>query len=308
MFAMVVRINYWYFYGIMKTSPPGLLWPLRFLPGLGNAGTFPMTVPGCNRTYRGRSVALHLHEYTGDLWIGRHRYRLLPGDITLSPPGLPSRYDLKESGTHLCIHFNPPASSARALSLRLPLHFRLGPRTAAARERFWRTIDHARQAGGNADSPPACAASASLQELLLWLYVQSRRGATPGRSSLVEEALAKLGQAIETSLAKPMLIGDLAAGVGLSADYVARLFARRYGMTLQHYLLLRRVELARHLLVSSDLLVSEIGRRIGMPDPQYFNKQFRRVVGQSPLAYRRQQAQKSSRQTGMKRLKKIRRN
>ena len=134
---------------------------------------------------------------------------------------------------------------------------------------------------------------------------QSRRGKKPHRSSLVDEALAKLGQAIETSLAKPMLIGDLAAGVGLSADYVARLFARRYGMTLQHYLLLRRVELARHLLVSSNLLVSEIGGQVGMPDPQYFNKQFRRVVGLSPLAYRRRQARKSNRPAGAKSLKKI---
>ena len=76
-----------------------------------------------------------------------------------------------------------------------------------------------------------------------------------------------------------MLLGELAAGVGLSTDYVARVFARRYGMRLQHYLLLRRIELARHLLVSSDLPVSEIGRQVGLPDPQYFNKQFRRVAG-----------------------------
>jgi AraC-like DNA-binding protein len=245
-----------------------------------------MTVPGCNRTYQGPTVALHLHDYPGDFWIVRQRYRLEPGDITLSPPEIPSRYALKESGTHLCIHFIPPASVARNASLRLPLHSRLGPQTVAARERFWRTIDHARQAGGKVDSPSGCAASASLQELLLWLQVQSHRGKTPGRSSLVEDALQKLERAIDTSLSKPMLIGDLSAGVGLSADYVARLFAKRYGMTLQHYLLLRRMELARHLLVSSDRPVSEIGSQVGIPDPQYFNKQFRRIAGQSPLAYR----------------------
>jgi len=273
----------------MKTTSPGLLWPLRFLPRIGNAGSFPMAVPDCNRIFRGPTIALHLHDYPGNLWIGKARYGLQPGDITLSPHNVPSRYDLKESGTHLCIHFEPPPSSVRAASLRLPLHFRLGPQTATARERFWRTIDHARQAGGNADSASGCAASASMQELLLWLYGQSRRGTAPRRSSLMEEALEKLGQAVEKSLARPMLIGELAAGVGLSADYVARLFVKRYGMTLQHYLLLRRIELARHLLLSSDLLVSEIGRRVGMPDPQYFNKQFRRVAGESPLAYRRRQ-------------------
>jgi AraC-like DNA-binding protein len=252
-----------------------------------------MMVPGCNGIYLHPTVALHLHDYAGDLWIARRRFQLKPGDLTLSPPRTPSRYLLPESGTHLCVHFIPPAVTTRTPSLRLPLHFRLGPQTVAARERFWRIVDQSRQSGGDPDSPAACLASASLQEMLLWLYLQSRRGDAPHRGSLADEALAKLGQAIENSLSKPMLIGELAAGVGLSAEYVARLFVKRYGMTLQHYLLLRRIELARHLLVSSDLQISEIGRRAGIPDPQYFNKQFRRIVGLSPLAYRRRQACKS---------------
>jgi AraC-like DNA-binding protein len=271
----------------MKT---GYAWPLRYLPPLRATGTFPMAVPDCNRSYRSPTAALHLHDYAGDIWIGPTRFGLEPGDLTISPHNVTSRYELKETGTHLCIHFVPPPAGLRGATAKLPLHLRLGPQTATARERFWRTIDHARQAGGNADSAAGCAASASMQELLLWLHEQSRRGAAPRRSSLMEEALAKLSHAIETSLHKPMLLSELAAGVGLSADYVARLFAKRYGMTLQHYLLLRRVELARHLLLSSDLLVSEIGGRVGMPDPQYFNKQFRRVAGVSPLAYRRQGA------------------
>jgi AraC-like DNA-binding protein len=256
-----------------------------------------MTLPGCNRSYQSPTIALHLHEYPGDLWIGRTHYPLRPGDLTLSPNNIPSRYDLKESGSHLCLHFFPPDRTARERGVRLPLHFRLGPQTAAARERFWRIIDHVRQAGGTTDSPAGCAASAALQEMLLWLQGQNHRARTPGRGSLRDEALAKLDRAIEASLATPLLIGELAAGVGLSADYVARLFAKRHGMTLQHYLLLRRIELARHLLLSSDLLVSEIGRQVGMPDPQYFNKQFRRMAGQSPLAYRRQQAPRPNRRT-----------
>ncbi len=271
---------------------------MRCLPKIAarNAGSFPMIVPGCNKSYSHPTIALHLHDYRGTFWIGKRRFRLQPGDITLSPAQLKSRYDLPQSGSHLCIHFFAPAGGGRLLSLRLPLHLRLGPNTVAARERFWRIIDHARQSDDNPDSAAGCAASAALQELLLWLHMHGRRGNTPHRGSRVEEALAKLGEAIEASVGKPMLIGELAAGVGLSSDYIARLFARRYGMTLQHYLLQRRIELARHLLISSDLLVSEIGRRVGMPDPQYFNKQFRRVVGQSPLAYRRHLAIKQTRQ------------
>jgi AraC-like DNA-binding protein len=282
----------------MKASSLRLSWPLRYLPKVAarQAGEFPMIAPGCNhRSYRHRTVALHLHDYAGEMWIGKRRFPLRPGDITFSPSSTTTRYDLAAGGSHLCIHFYPPTVAPRNGTVRLPLHFRIGPRIVAARERFWRVIDHARQSGDNPDAPAGCAASASLQELVLWLYLQSRRTTTSRRGSLAEEALAKLSQAIDTSLAKPMSIGELAAGVGLSAEYVARLFAERHGMTLQHYLLLRRMEIARHLLVSSDLLISEIGREVGIPDPQYFNKQFRRMAGQSPLVYRRLQASPSNR-------------
>jgi len=270
-------------------SPAMISWPLRTFPVCVRGGAFPMTVPGCNLAYRHETLALHLHDYSGAMWIGPRRIALEPGDITLSPGGtVATRYALKESGQHLCLHIRKPAMKGPAL--RLPLHLRLGPAVAEARERIWRVIDHHRLAGGRENSPAACAASAALQELFLWLQMKSERSSGPRRDSLVDEALRKLEKAIEVSLTKPMLLGELAAGVGLSTDYVARAFARRYGMRLQHYLLLRRIELARHLLISSDLPVSEIGRRVGLPDPQYFNKQFRRIANVSPLAYRTRHA------------------
>jgi AraC-like DNA-binding protein len=271
----------------VKKTSISLCWPLRCLPILQSqsAGVFPMQAPDCNRIYQHPTVALHLHDYVGDWWVGKRRFRLEPGDITISPLETPTRYLLPESGSHLCVHFSPEKGPNL---MQIPLHLRLGAQTVVARDRFWRVIDHMRQVGNETDSPARAAASAALQELLLWLGLQAQRGAAPRCDSRAEEALAKLSQTIERSLAKSMLIGELAAGVGLSADYVARLFVRRYGMTVQHYLLQRRIELARHLLISSNLLVSEIGRQVGLPDPQYFNKQFRRMVGQSPLAYRRQ--------------------
>ncbi len=272
------------------TTPAHIRWPLRALPVCVRGGAFPMTVPGCNLTFRHTTLALHLHDYSGVMWIGSRRIALEHGDLTLSPGGkVASRYALTESGQHLCVHIEWPKANGAAM--QLPLHLRLGPAVAEARERIWRVVDHHRLGGPRKDSPAACAASAALQELLLWLQLQSERVAGPRRGSLVDDALRKLEQAIETSLTKPMLLDELAAGVGLSTDYVARAFARRYGMRLQHYLLLRRIELARHLLVSSDLPVSEIGRRVGLPDPQYFNKQFRRIANVSPLAYRTQHAE-----------------
>jgi len=45
---------------------------------------------------------------------------------------------------------------------------------------------------------------------------------------------------------------------------------------------------ARALLDTTDLPVAEVGRRIGLDDPFYFSRQFRRTHGMSPRAYREQ--------------------
>ena len=84
----------------------------------------------------------------------------------------------------------------------------------------------------------------------------------------------------------PLTVPSIAREVGLSQNYLARFFRKRYGMTIPRYLLVRRIDLARHLLLTSDDLVKQIAGRVGLPDPQYFNKQFRRLTGSNPSDFR----------------------
>ena len=268
--------------------PLHLSWPSRCLPVVTTGGLFPMRPQQCNGyAYVHPGIALHLHEYRGTIVIRGKRFRLRPGDLTFSPPGpSSSTYQLEEEGNHLCVHFRPETGLADGAALKLPLHLSLGPLAAAARERFWRLIDYHRQANGDPRSPAGSAASATLQELLVWIHLQHRSGARQQRAGGAEEALAKLRQVIDASLRKQVSVPDLAAQTELSADYLSRLFRRRYGMSIPHYLLQRRMEQARHLLLASGAPILEVGRLVGIPDPQYFNKQFRRVTGRSPSQYR----------------------
>lgn len=245
-----------------------------------------MNVPGCNRGYSDSLIAVHLHDYAGKVWIGGTCFHLQPGDMTLSPENRESVYELRESGQHLCVHFYPARGAGKKTNLRLPIHFRPGPLVAAARERFLKVIDYYRQAGGAEDSPAAAAASASLQELLLWLHLQGSRGTRARPGIWHEKTLADLRRAIDATPHRQVTVPGLSASMGRSANALSRLFRQQYGMTILHYLLLRRMELARHLLLSTRLPILEIGRKVGIPDPQYFNKQFRRVTGQSPSMYR----------------------
>ena len=68
----------------------------------------------------------------------------------------------------------------------------------------------------------------------------------------------------------------------MSQNYLSQLFRKQYGVTIQHYTLIRRMEVAKHLLVTTNERVKEIGVRVGLPDAQYFNKVFRRMSGTSP--------------------------
>ena len=47
-----------------------------------------------------------------------------------------------------------------------------------------------------------------------------------------------------------------------------------------------KMERARVLLRTRRLSVAEVGAAVGIADPYYFSKCFKKVIGQSPQAYR----------------------
>ena len=80
----------------------------------------------------------------------------------------------------------------------------------------------------------------------------------------------------------------------MSQNYLTRVFKSWYGVTIQHYLLRRRIDAARHLLTVSSIPIHRVAMRVGLEDRQYFNKQFRRIAGMSPSAFREQAQSRST--------------
>ena len=70
-----------------------------------------------------------------------------------------------------------------------------------------------------------------------------------------------------------------------SPGTIARKFKEAHRTTLTQYLLLRRIDRAKSLLATTTLTIFEIGSAVGIPDAQYFNKQFRKCTGISPIRY-----------------------
>jgi hypothetical protein len=65
---------------------------------------------------------------------------------------------------------------------------------------------------------------------------------------------------------------------------------RSLGDSPHRYLMMRRVARARQLLLTSDLGLSQIASDCGLADQAHFSRLFRRFLGCSPGAWRRENA------------------
>jgi len=73
----------------------------------------------------------------------------------------------------------------------------------------------------------------------------------------------------------------------LPRNWLTSRFRARYGMTMAGFRLAARIAEARALIMATDLPQAEIGRRVGLPDPQHFNKRFKTCEGHQSSHLRR---------------------
>lgn len=269
------------------TDVSALRWPTATIPAIRVAGRFPLRDSGYETTYLGGTHALHLHSYDGSMRIGSRQLELRPGDLTISPAGVASGYDLRKPGHHWCIHFLPATHERDTELVPIPLHLSLRSAASYVRERMVH-ISHL-HARASVTTPPdslaAASAAVALQGLLLWCATRSRAEST-GPGTEATAVVARVAAIIEARFGERLSVPQMAREVGRSQNYIARQFRERFGMTIPHYVLLRRIAHARHLLESTDLPVWRIAAQVGLRDPQYFNKQVRRLLGDSPTVIR----------------------
>ena len=77
-----------------------------------------------------------------------------------------------------------------------------------------------------------------------------------------------------------------AVSVGLTPQYLSRIFKDRYKMNFLEYLISRRMELACRLLKETGLSIKEIALKSGYNDVNYFGRVFKKQMAVSPREYR----------------------
>lgn len=93
---------------------------------------------------------------------------------------------------------------------------------------------------------------------------------------------------VEINLSADTSIAELIGQTNLSKHRFLQTFKEVTGQSPQQYIIVRRLEVARHLLRRADLSLEQIARGSGFVDQSHFSKAFRKRYGQTPVLFRKQ--------------------
>ena len=102
-----------------------------------------------------------------------------------------------------------------------------------------------------------------------------------------DHKLAQLLAWVQERLDQPLTVTDLAVRAHTSPRHLGRQFRSVTGQTPLQWLLTQRVRRAQELLESTDFSIQAIAAATGMGTATTLRRQFKRVVGVPPDAYRR---------------------
>ena len=130
-------------------------------------------------------------------------------------------------------------------------------------------------------------ARAAAARLVTLLAQTSKPEGTIVRGGLAPWQRRKIERYIREQLERPVQIEELAGQIPLSVSHFCRAFKETFGDTPHAYLIRLRLEAAQAMMLETAEPLSQIALASGFADQAHLSKQFRRVVGETPSAWRR---------------------
>jgi AraC-like DNA-binding protein len=107
------------------------------------------------------------------------------------------------------------------------------------------------------------------------------------RGGLAPWQVRKVTSYVDANLDCTIRNEDLATIVRLNPSHFGRVFRNSFGEPPHEYVIRRRVERAQGLMLSTSAPLSAIALDCGLADQAHLSRLFRRVVGETPRAWRR---------------------
>ena len=119
------------------------------------------------------------------------------------------------------------------------------------------------------------------------LYYLILKGVSQHSKKNVSQVVMTAVVFISTHYHEDLTVDQISAYVSKSKNYFSYLFKKEMEVSFTEYLNKYRVEQACILLETTLDLTGEIGQKVGYKDERYFSSVFKKIVGISPLQYRK---------------------
>ena len=123
-----------------------------------------------------------------------------------------------------------------------------------------------------------------LQEIITDLFIDAWKLETP--EDKCAPYLSELKQYLNTHYTEPLRLDDLEKRYHISKYRICHEFSKVFGSPPVRYLNLRRLEAAKHLLLTTDRRIHELSLDVGFENTNHFINLFKRETGTTPQAYR----------------------
>ncbi|MDQ0886561.1 AraC family transcriptional regulator of arabinose operon [Paenibacillus sp. V4I9] len=125
-------------------------------------------------------------------------------------------------------------------------------------------------------------------QIILMRIIVSLSETLRKRGEALTSTVQAIKQFLDNSILHPFDPTQLSSQMGISNKQINRLFKREIGTTIYNYVISKKIESAKLMLLDTHLTISDIGYKLGYVDPHYFSNLFQSKTGVRPSVFRKQ--------------------
>lgn len=219
--------------------------------------------------------------------VGRPRVQS-PYDFDIVPGGASGVWEDHAPCDMVSVRLAPALVTATAEALAVPGgRADLAPRIGA-RDPLVEHVVRALVAELHAPEPAGRIYADSLATALTTRLLQSFAPVGAARrQTLSKPQVRRIVDYVESNLDAELSLEHLASVAGISVPHLTTLFRRTMGQSVHGYVMERRVQRARALLLERQLGISQVALEAGFAHPSHMARWMRRLIGVTPSQVRR---------------------